>query len=222
MGIMLLLLVNLRLQSDLEEEYLIEMELLEDEPDELPDKQELAEANTINNTSISSHRALNETAIPTIPSPEPLKSLDELMAEQEITEISEPGESADSFSSQLRDVKNRRSQSKQELEKKYSEKTTYTDALKDRQTSISYSLVDRNSVVLPPPIYTCIAGGKVVINIVVDNRGFVLQAQLNEKSSNTSNGCLVDNAIEYALKSRFSTSGKPSQIGTITYLFQSK
>jgi hypothetical protein len=220
LGIMLLLMVNIRLQADIEEEYIIEMELLDEEQE--PEKKELADAGTINNSSISSHRALNETAKPTIPAPEPLKTLDELLAEQEESNPSEPGVGPDAFSTQLRDIKNRRSLNQQELEIKESEKTNYTDFLKDRQTSISYSLLDRNSLDLPPPIYTCIEGGKVVVNIVVDNRGFVLQAQFNEKSSNTANGCLVENAIAYALQSRFNASAKLSQIGTITYIFQGK
>ena len=61
-----------------------------------------------------------------------------------------------------------------------------------------------------------------MINVEVDQRGFVIQADFNERSSGTSNGCLVDNAIAYALKARFSKSDRTSQKGTITYLFQSK
>ena len=62
----------------------------------------------------------------------------------------------------------------------------------------------------------------MVINVEVDQLGFVVKAEFNEKSSGTSNGCLVDMAIEYALRSRFSKSERASQKGTITYLFQSK
>jgi hypothetical protein len=61
-----------------------------------------------------------------------------------------------------------------------------------------------------------------VINIEVDASGNVIDADFNEKSSNTSNGCLVDNAIAYALKAQFSSASRASQKGTITYLFQSK
>jgi hypothetical protein len=61
-----------------------------------------------------------------------------------------------------------------------------------------------------------------VINIEVDDRGFVTDAGFNASSSGTSNGCLVENAIAYALKARFSTSERTLQKGTITYLFQSK
>ena len=61
-----------------------------------------------------------------------------------------------------------------------------------------------------------------MVNITVDNNGYVTEASFNDKSSGTDNGCLVDNAIAYALKARFSPDSKAAQIGTITYLFQSK
>ncbi|MGB5359011.1 MAG: energy transducer TonB, partial [Eudoraea sp.] len=64
--------------------------------------------------------------------------------------------------------------------------------------------------------------GRVVVNIEVDATGNVINASFNEKSSNTSNGCLVENAITYALKAKFSSASRTSQKGTITYLFQSK
>lgn len=112
---------------------------------------------------------------------------------------------------------------KKKLGEKEAEKKEFTNNLAARRTSVSYSLVDRNNYKLPPPIYTCIEGGKVVINIEVDSNGNVVDASFNAKSSGTSNGCLVDNAISYALKAKFSSdSNKPSQPGTITYLFQEK
>jgi hypothetical protein len=115
-----------------------------------------------------------------------------------------------------------REQKKELLGEKEAEKKEYTNYLKDRRTSISYSLLDRTHYELPPPIYTCIEGGRVVVNIEVDGRGFVTDANFNSKSSSTSNGCLVENAIAYALKARFSSSERAFQKGTITYLFQPK
>jgi hypothetical protein len=73
----------------------------------------------------------------------------------------------------------------------FQQKKELTNYLAARRTSVSYSLLDRNNYRLPPPIYTCIEGGKVVINIKVDALGNVTEADLNEKSSGTSNGCLV-------------------------------
>ena len=108
------------------------------------------------------------------------------------------------------------------LGEREAQKEERTNNLAERRTSVSYSLIGRNNFKLPPPIYTCIEGGKVVINIEVDAIGNVIEAEFNEKSSGTSNGCLVDNAITYALKAKFNSSTKASQKGTITYLFQGK
>lgn len=92
----------------------------------------------------------------------------------------------------------------------------------NKNSSISYSLVNRKKIEIPPPIYLCESGGKVVINITVDNEGNVTDTNYNNASS-TDNGCLVDTALEYAKASLFNAnSSKPSQIGTITFIFKGK
>ena len=92
----------------------------------------------------------------------------------------------------------------------------------NKNSSISYSLVNRTKIDIPPPIYLCEMGGKVVINITVDNEGNVTDANYNYAST-TDNGCLVDTALEYAKASLFnSDTSKPSQIGTITFIFKGK
>ena len=146
------------------------------------------------------------------------------MAERAEAGGTEPVDDLDAseFSSSLRQLAEMREQKKEQLGEQEEEKKEYTNYLKDRQTSISYSLLDRTHYELPPPIYTCIEGGRVVVNIEVDARGFVTDAGFNANSSSTTNGCLVENAIAYALKARFSPSERASQKGTITYLFQSK
>ncbi len=221
MGIVVLTMYNIRLGSVMEEEYVIEMSLDDTELEAMLEEMEKEEAET---DPVRSHMALNETAKPTYGDPEPLKTLEELMAEREASETGKSPEdlSADEFSSSLRELAQMREQKKELLGDKTEEKKEFTNYLKDRRTSISYSLVDRNAYELPPPIYTCIEGGKVVINIEVDDRGFVTDASFNASSSGTSNGCLVENAIAYALKARFSSSERSMQKGTITYLFQSK
>ena len=221
MGIVVLTMYNIRLGSVMEEEYVIEMSLDDTELEAMLEEMEQQEAET---DPVRSHMALNETAKPTYGEPEPLKTLEELMAEREASETGETTDdlSADEFSSSLRELAQMREQKKELLGDKAEEKKEFTNYLKDRRTSISYSLLDRNAYELPPPIYTCIEGGKVVVNIEVDNRGFVTEASFNASSSSTSNGCLVENAIAYALKARFSTSERSTQIGTITYLFQGK
>ena len=223
MSLVILLLYNIHLGGMQEEEYVIELSLADEDIEQLLEEEEKRLEELANNDPIKSHMALNETAKPTVGNPEPLKTLEELMEERELT--SDNGEFStgdDAFAENLKKLAEQRQEKKQQLTEREEQKETFTNALKDKRTSISYSLIDRNAYSLPPPIYTCIEGGKVVINIKVDKSGYVTEADFNDKSSSTSNGCLVDNAIQYALKARFNPDSKSSQIGTITYLFQSK
>lgn len=87
------------------------------------------------------------------------------------------------------------------------------------KTSIRYRLVDRNTVYVPNPVYTCAGSGTVVVNITVDGKGRVIEQQINQKSSNTTNGCLWDAALDYASQTVFSEAKRASQLGTITYYF---
>jgi hypothetical protein len=222
MGIVVLTLFNIHLGASLEEEYVIEMTLADEDLETLLEEMEAREKEE--SDPVKTHMALNETAKPRYGSPEPLKTLEEIMAEKAEAEGTEPIQNAnqEDFSSSLEELARQREEKKELLGEKEAEKKEYTSYLSEKRTSISYSLVGRNHYELPPPIYTCIEGGKVVINIEVDNLGFVIDASYNNNSSTTSNGCLVENAIAYALKARFSRSERASQKGTITYLFQSK
>ncbi|RDY59514.1 hypothetical protein [Flagellimonas nanhaiensis] len=223
MSIVVLLMFNIHLGGMQEEEYVIEMSLADEDIEKLLEEEEKRLEELSNNDPIKSHLALNETAKPSVGNPEPLKTLEELMEERALN--NDQGEYSDvdgEYAEQLKKLAEERDQKKQQLGERESQKEEFTNYLKDRRTSISFSLVERNAYHLPPPIYTCIVGGKVVINIKVDSNGYVTEADFNDSSSGTSNGCLVDNAIAYALKARFSPSTKNSQIGTITYLFQGK
>lgn len=89
-------------------------------------------------------------------------------------------------------------------------------------SSISFSLKGRNAVKIPNPVYTCDVAGKIVVNIVVDERGYVIENSINKGSSNTSNECLEEQALEYSAGARFTKlAGENSQPGTITYYFKS-
>ncbi len=89
-------------------------------------------------------------------------------------------------------------------------------------SSVSYSLVNRNDKHLPPPVYLCEEGGKIVINITVNASGEVTEAYVNT-SSNSKNACLIDSALQYANDARFSPDvSKTQQIGSITYYFKGK
>lgn len=90
------------------------------------------------------------------------------------------------------------------------------------KTRVYYSLFERSSESLPIPVYTCKQGGKVVVDIKVHPDGRVLDTQINTALSNTANGCLLENALRYALQSRFNVSEGKMQWGSITYYFQAK
>lgn len=225
MAIVVLILFSIQLGGKEEEDqYIVEMVLDPEVLEEILEEKEVLEEQA-NADPIKSHMAYNETAKPSYGNPEPLKTLEELLEER--NEMSE-GETSDDvlsdseYAERVKALAKKREEKKQLLGEKEAQKKEFTNNLAARRTSVSYSLVGRNNYKLPPPIYTCIEGGKVVINIEVDALGNVIDADFNEKSSGTSNGCLVDNAIAYALKARFNSSDKEFQKGTITYLFQGK
>lgn len=223
MSLIVLLLYNIHLGGVQEEEYVIEMSLADEDIIELLKEEEERMEELANNDPIKSHMAFNETAKPSVGNPEPLKTLEEILEERALnSDQSEFSGSDSEYETHLKELAEKRQEKKQLLGEREAQKEEFTNNLKDKRTSISYSLIERNAYSLPPPIYTCIEGGKVVINIKVDSSGYVTEADYNDQSSGTSNGCLVDNAIAYALKARFSPDSKASQIGTITYLFQRK
>ncbi|WP_158974583.1 hypothetical protein [Cellulophaga sp. L1A9] len=229
MAIMVLGLYNVHLGSKEKEEYVVELALLEEDPEELleEEEQELQDQAEAEAEAIKSHMAFNETAKASFGNPEPLKTLEELMEEAENgSDSDEPNEllTSDSgeYAASLKELKKKRQEAKELLGEREAQKDVPTNNLAKRRTSISYSLIDRNHYSLPVPIYTCIEGGKIVINISVNSAGMVTDASFNKSSSSTENGCLIDNALEYAYKASFNKSTKASQKGTITYLFQEK
>ena len=88
-------------------------------------------------------------------------------------------------------------------------------------SSVSFSLSNRNKIKLPPPIYLCEVSGKIVVNITVNSQGQVLDTYINSSSSST-NQCLIDTALEYAKNAIFSSAERHTQIGSITYYFKGK
>lgn len=225
MSIVILCLYNIHLGGEaVEDEYLVEMVLAEEDIEALLEKKEELEREIEKADPIKSHMAYNETAKPSYGNPEPLKTLEELMEEKAAGESENTDDllSDSEYARRVKELKKKREEAKQKLGEKDAQKKEFTNNLAKRRTSVSYSLVNRNNYRLPPPIYTCIEGGKVVVNIEVDSSGNVIEADYNARSSATSNGCLVDNAIAYALKAKFSSDSKAFQKGTITYLFQGK
>jgi len=226
MSIMVLGLYNIHLGGQQEkDEYIVEMVLDPEILEELLKEEEQLMEELQQQDPIKSHMAYNETAKPSYGDPEPLKTLEEILEEKaanETDEVSDYSSEDSEYAAKVKELAKQREEKKKLLGEREAQKEERTNNLAERRTSVSFSLVGRNNYKLPPPIYTCIEGGKVVINIVVDAVGNVTNASYNEKSSGTSNGCLVENAITYALKAKFNTSSKVSQKGTITYLFQGK
>lgn len=94
--------------------------------------------------------------------------------------------------------------------------------LGNKSSSVSFSLVNRKKVKLPPPVYLCEVSGKIVVNITVNANGNVTDTYINSSSS-SDNQCLIDAAKLYAEQAVFSPEvGKKKQIGSITYYFKGK
>ena len=90
------------------------------------------------------------------------------------------------------------------------------------KSSIRFSLTNRTKVHIPIPVYLCEVDGKIVVNITVNSSGSVIEAYVNT-SSNSSNECLIEHAIDYAKQSQFSIdTSKDTQIGSITFFFIGK
>ena len=221
MSLVVLLLYNIHLGKEQEEEYIVELTMDEFFEEEIPEPKE-----SLPSEKIKSHLAFNETMKPSVGNPEPLKTLEEILAEKNQNPTTEEGANEnqsqeDGYAASLKELRKKRKKTQQKYGKKTAETLEKMNTV-NKNTSISYSLVDRRYHYLPIPIYTCPVGGKIVVNIKVSKEGTVLEASINEKSSSTLNGCLVDNAIKYAYKSSFNNGNKNEQIGSITYLFQGK
>ncbi len=92
----------------------------------------------------------------------------------------------------------------------------------NKKSTVHYSLVGRTHRFLPTPIYLCEEGGKIVINITVNDKGNVTKSYVNS-SSTSSNECLIEHAMEYAQEAQFSEdASKKSQLGSITFYFIGK
>lgn len=88
-------------------------------------------------------------------------------------------------------------------------------------SSMTYSLKDRQILSYKTPRYLCEESGVIVVNITVNEQGMVTDTYINNTST-SKNQCLIDHALEYAANTKFSAADKVSQIGSITYSFQGK
>ncbi len=84
-----------------------------------------------------------------------------------------------------------------------------------------YDVPGRDARKIDVPGYKCKAGGKVVVNVVVNKAGEVVQAEVNQSASSMTSSCLINEAIASAKKSVFfiKSDAPKASPGTITYRF---
>ena len=207
LGNLYLLFYFIKLPSNsiiLEEEYEIEYALEEVIPEE-----ELASVSE-EEIKIETHKVFNE---------------DQKFIEELETDRKENNESTEDKLSEINEViLDSKSERKDDLatEKKY--KSNLPEAIlattNNSKSTNSYRLVNRKVIEFPNPVYVCDSFGKVVLHIEVNANGYVIMTSVNKNASTTSNLCLIESAIDYAKKARFTKDkNKPSQVGSITYIF---
>lgn len=169
---------------------------------------------------IETHQASNESAENLVDEVEPLASLEELKPEFFENNSENTSGAASDFE---RDFQEFKKDIDLRIEKLSQNNTNEAEVAKhNRKTTVRYYLENRTHIALPIPVYKCITGGTIAIDIEVNAEGKVISTRYNDKLSNSSNGCLIENAIDYAAKALFQSSTSKIQKGRITYLFQSK
>ena len=88
-------------------------------------------------------------------------------------------------------------------------------------TTVSYELSGRRHTWMPAPVYKCRGGGTIAVDIVVNQSGYVISAEINPSKSDSEDPCLVEAAKRDAQRSRFDKSpiNAAKQQGGITYIF---
>lgn len=114
-----------------------------------------------------------------------------------------------------RDIKDESVPVPQEKEEDKSQQKKYMGP-----TNITYFLENRQKKYLPVPVYKCEGGGKVIVDIIVNQNGEVISADISGESSSDSQ-CLQDVARSYALMTTFNMdfNAPPRQKGYISYNF---
>ena len=207
LGNLYLLFYFIKLPSNsiiLEEEYEIEYAL-----EEVITEEELASVSE-EEIKIETHKVFSE---------------DQKFIEELETNRKENSEAIEDKLSEINEViSDSKSERKDDLaiEKKY--KFNLPEAIlattNNSKSTNSYRLVNRKVIEFPNPVYICDSFGKVVLLIEVNANGYVIMTSVNKNASTTSNLCLIESAIDYAKKARFTKNkNKPSQMGSITYIF---
>ncbi|WP_299120572.1 hypothetical protein [uncultured Winogradskyella sp.] len=149
------------------------------------------------------------------------KALEEAKANevQEETSVDKSYETSNAYALNSKETESYK-KLQEELNKRLENKKIADEHAKAKST-LTYSLKGRTLTYYKTPRYLCEFGGKIVVTIKVNGSGDVYDAYING-SSNSSNQCLIDHAIEYAKSVQFNTSDRTDQLGTITFLFKGK
>jgi F0F1-type ATP synthase membrane subunit b/b' len=89
------------------------------------------------------------------------------------------------------------------------------------KVTAEFDLLGREAKKIHIPGYKCKGGGVVVVNIVVNPAGQVIEAEVNIVQTRASEDCLIEEALNSARISKFfvKSSAPKKQSGTITYRF---
>ncbi|OUR94684.1 hypothetical protein A9Q87_03350 [Flavobacteriales bacterium 34_180_T64] len=104
---------------------------------------------------------------------------------------------------------------------KRSEEKRAKNTNNNANSTLTYSLKDRDILDYDTPRYLCENSGIIVVNITVNGNGNVTESYINT-SSTSENECLIEHAIEYAKSVQFSASSNDSQLGSISFYFKGK
>ena len=207
LGNLYLLFYFIKLPSNsiiLEEEYEIEYAL-----EEVITEEELASVSE-EEIKIETHKVFNE---------------DQKFIEELETNRKENSEAIEDKLSEINEViSDSKSERKDDLVVEKKSKSNLPEAIlattNNSKSTNSYHLLNRKVIEFPNPVYVCDSFGKVVLLIEVNANGYVSMTSVNKNASTTSNLCLIESAIDYAKKARFTKNkNKPSQMGSITYIF---
>ncbi|MBT0606875.1 energy transducer TonB [Aequorivita echinoideorum] len=219
-GSLVLFLYSIKLKGEIEEEEeTYNMVVTEEEL--IPEETQIASL-TPEKVKIETNRAYNEAEkfISEIENENRELTEETEGAQQEISENEETADGGSDYMAALRKKKPKELKKKDFSNSKSSKSNTAVVRSGNRNTTISYQLVNRKDIDLPNPVYTCDGFGKVVISIEVNASGRVVKSSYSKGASTTTNQCLIDSALEYASQARFNTeAGKTSQLGTITFNF---
>ncbi len=220
LGIMLFLVYtayNIQLvseENEKKEEVYNELTVDEDFDENIPEEEDIFEVE-----ELSTHMAYNEAVESRYEKElQEFKTLEELLDESKML-ADEEGDEDVSKDAAFKDFEEILKAQRAEVDANRPEEEEVGNS-GESKTTITYALAERTHILIENPVYTCESYGKVVLDILVDDMGNVLDARFNKSQSTTNNGCLVDNAKRYALTSIFSSSDKPEQYGSITYYFQ--